>query len=615
MEANLSKITGSEHTLRHLLSGAPFGLDFYQREYSWEETQVGELLDDLATRFKDEFDPSHERKAVAGYRPYFLGPIVTAQREGIRYLVDGQQRITTLTLLLIYLRSLATETQPSLASSLDQLIFSTAYGEKTFNLDVDERSACLNAILEQQDFDTSSEPDSVRNLWDRYGTITDRFDEELQGYVLPYFTDWLQEKVILVDIAAPDQDMALEIFETMNDRGLRLSNTDMLKSYLLARTGSADTIRELNDQWRSRVTELADIEANADAEFAKAWLRSKHAETQRERKQNASPGDFDVIGTAFHKWVRDNSERLDLHRDSDFQRFVQHEFLGLSGRYIELLRASQSLQPELKHVFYNACTGLTLQLPVILAAVTPDDDDSEFRDKAQTVAAALDIFVVRRMVNFRNFGYSTVSYTMFNLMKQLRNQPVEVVRKVLSEWLASEPDGLDGITNFGLTKRNRKHIRYLLARMTAWIHIEMGEPDPFASYVDRSLADPFEVEHIWANHFERHEHEFANQHEFDDHRNKFGDLVLLPKSFNASYGDMPYSDKLGHYYGQNWLARSLHPKNYENNPNFARLCSNHLLGFKPHADTFERADITTRQDLYQDIAQIIWAPDYVGLEP
>ena len=615
MEANLSKITGSEHTLRHLLSGAPFGLDFYQREYSWEETQVGELLDDLATRFKDEFDPSHERKAVAGYRPYFLGPIVTAQREGIRYLVDGQQRITTLTLLLIYLRSLATETQPSLASSLDQLIFSTAYGEKTFNLDVDERSACLNAILEQQDFDTSSEPDSVRNLWDRYGTITDRFDEELQGDVLPYFTDWLQEKVILVDIAAPDQDMALEIFETMNDRGLRLSNTDMLKSYLLARTGSADTIRELNDQWRSRVTELADIEANADAEFAKAWLRSKHAETQRERKQNASPGDFDVIGTAFHKWVRDNSERLELHRDSDFQRFVQHEFLGLSGRYIELLRASQSLQPELEHVFYNACTGLTLQLPVILAAVTPDDDDSEFRDKAQTVAAALDIFVVRRMVNFRNFGYSTVSYTMFNLMKQLRNQPVEVVRKVLSEWLASEPDGLDGITNFGLTKRNRKHIRYLLARMTAWIHTEMGEPDPFASYVDRSLADPFEVEHIWANHFERHEHEFANQHEFDDHRNKFGDLVLLPKSFNASYGDMPYSDKLGHYYGQNWLARSLHPKNYENNPNFARLCSNHSLGFKPHADTFERADITTRQDLYQDIAQIIWAPDYVGLEP
>ena len=614
MESNLQKITGSEHTLRHLLSGAPFGLDFYQREYSWEETQVGELLDDLATRFKDEFDPSHERRAVANYRPYFLGPIVTAQRQGVRYLVDGQQRITTLTLLLIYLRGLAAETHPDLAGSLDQLIFSTAYGEKTFNLNVDERAACLNAILEQEDFDTTDKPDSVRNLWDRYGTITDRFDEELQGDVLPYFTDWLQEKVILVDIAAPDQDMALEIFETMNDRGLRLSNTDMLKSYLLARTGDADTIRDLNDRWRKRVTELTDIEANADAEFAKAWLRGNHAETQRERKQNASPGDFDVIGTAFHKWVRDNSERLGLHRESDFKHFVENEFLGLSHRYKELLQASQSLRPGLDPVFYNACTGLTLQLPVILAAITPDDDDNEFHDKVTTIAAALDIFVVRRMVNFRNFGYSTVSYTMFNLMKQLRNQPVEAVKKVLSDWLASEPEGLDGLTSFSLTKRNRKHIRYLLARMTAWLHAEMGEPDPFASYVDRTLADPFEVEHIWANHFERHEHEFSNQHEFQEHRNKLGDLVLLPKSFNASYGDMPYSDKIEHYYGQNWLARSLHPKNYENNPNFVRLCSTHSLDFQPHSETFDRNDVNTRQELYQSIAEIIWAPTYVGLE-
>ena len=87
-------------------------------------------------------------------------------------------------------------------------------------------------------------------------------------------------------------------------------------------------------------------------------------------------------------------------------------------------RARRAVRPGLDRVFYNACTGLTLQLPVILAAITPDDDDNEFHDKATTITAALDIFVVRRMVNFRNFGYSTVSYTMFNLMKQL-NQPLK----------------------------------------------------------------------------------------------------------------------------------------------------------------------------------------------
>ena len=194
----------------------------------------------------------------------------------MRYLVDGQQRITTLTLLLIYLRGLAAETHPDLATNIDQLVFSTAYGEKTFNLNVDERAACLNAILEQEDFDTTAEPDSVRNLWDRYGTITDRFDEELQGDVLPYFTDWLQEKVILVDIAAPDQDMALEIFETMNDRGLSLTPTDMLKGYLLANITDADRRNSASQVWRNRISALQKIGKDEDADAVKSWLSGRN---------------------------------------------------------------------------------------------------------------------------------------------------------------------------------------------------------------------------------------------------------------------------------------------------------------------------------------------------
>ena len=99
----LSKITGTAKSVQQVLANSRFGLDFYQREYDWGSMQVAELLDDLTTRFRDDFDDSHERSSVASYRPYFLGPIVTSQRENIRYLVDGQQRLTTLTLLLIHL--------------------------------------------------------------------------------------------------------------------------------------------------------------------------------------------------------------------------------------------------------------------------------------------------------------------------------------------------------------------------------------------------------------------------------------------------------------------------------------------------------------------------------
>ena len=610
---DIQQIVGTAKTVGQLLSHSRYGLDFYQREYSWEDAQVGELVEDLADRFRTEFDSRHERTDVASYRPYFLGPIVTVERDGVRYLVDGQQRITTLSLLLIHLRSSLAETHPEEQASLDSLIFSRKFGRKTFNLDVEEREKCLSSILEDVDFDAEAQPASVRSLWHRYETIRTRFPDDLLGGALPYFSDWLQNRVMLVDIVASDQDMALEIFETMNDRGLRLSNTDMLKSFLLSQTGDEGTISGLNDLWRRRIAELADFEPNADADFIKAWLRGNHAETQRERKSKASPGDFEVIGTAFHKWVRDNRGKIGLDAPTDYRRFVEHEFLRLSDRYLQLIQARWVIDDGLEAVYLNACAGVPLQLSVILAAVTPDDDDRTFRDKAALVASALDIYIVRRMVNSRNFGYATVAYAMFNLMKELRNRPTEEVRDILARWLDREHERLDGILTLRLHRRNRWHICYLLARMTAWLDGELETGTTFYNYFVERRKHPFEVEHIWADHYDRHAHEFDNAYEFAEHRNKIGGLLLLPKDFNASYGDMSYEAKVEHYYAQNPLAQSLHPRMYENNPSFLRLRDAYGLGFRAFPSSFTRADIDERQELCRDLAEIIWSPSRHGL--
>ena len=254
MTFDAQQITGNAQPLVDLLSNKRYGLDFYQREYSWEDAQVAELIDDLTSRFLHQYDPAHERQQVASYRPYFLGPIVTTPRDGVRYLVDGQQRITTLSLLFMYLRRFLRENYADDAGALESLIFSSSYGEKTFNLDVDERNDCLNAILCDQEFDPqTTTSQSVRNMWNRYEKIAECFPEDIQDEKLPYFVDWLQHRVILVDIGTPDQDMALEIFESMNDRGLRLNSIDILKSYLLARVDEnrMRTIRVSVDSSRS----------------------------------------------------------------------------------------------------------------------------------------------------------------------------------------------------------------------------------------------------------------------------------------------------------------------------------------------------------------------------
>jgi hypothetical protein len=116
------------------------------------------------------------------------------------------------------------------------------------------------------------------------------------------------------------------------------------------------------------------------------------------------------------------------------------------------------------------------------------------------------------------------------------------------------------------------------------------------------------VEHIWANHADRHKDEFSHPTDFSNTRNRIGGLLLLPKSFNASYGDLVYEEKLPHYFGQNLLARSLHPTCYENNPGFLKFIQETGLPFKP-MDSFRSAEMEERSDLYLRLAERIWNPE------
>jgi len=120
-------------------------------------------------------------------------------------------------------------------------------------------------------------------------------------------------------------------------------------------------------------------------------------------------------------------------------------------------------------------------------------------------------------------------------------------------------------------------------------------------------SGPYEIEHIWADKPERHP-EFIHSFDFAQHRNLIGDLLLLPKGFNASFGALPYSQKVGKYIGKNLLAESLTPSPYSNNPYFRRFLDATGLPFMPY-DDFTRESIIERTSLYRQIASIIWNPD------
>jgi hypothetical protein len=619
------EIDGKGKTVRELLASRKYSIDYYQREYKWQTKQVAELISDLSAKFLESYEPEHERSAVAEYGHYFLGSIIVSDKDGEKFIIDGQQRLTTLTLLLIYLqhqlhhaeeRSEDAEEQGKLEEQRGQLadlIFSLTYGRRSFNLNIEERTACMDALYTGRDYVAHDPPESVANILARYSDIDDSFPDELREGALPYFVDWLIQSVHLVEITAYSDGDAYTIFETMNDRGLSLTPADMLKGYLLASITNADDRVHAGKLWKERISALMDLGKDEDADGIKSWLRSQYAETIRERKRGAAPEDFDLIGTEFHRWVREHEDRLGLEKSSEFVRFIDRDFAFYGHWYERLRKAANTFTPGLECIYFNAEHNFTLQYPVLLSPLQVQDSEDTILRKVRVAAAFLDILIHRRIWNWHAIDYSTMQYAMFIVMRDIRGRSPEELADHLRQRLGA--DGETFLTNpsFTLHGMNGRQIHRLLARMTDFIETRSGMPSHYVDYAKRGGKDGLEIEHIWANHAERHEDEFAHPSEFADYRNRIGDLLLLPKSFNAAYGDLPYENKLVQYDSQNLLARSLHQNAYVLNPGFLRFIERSGLAFQAHSE-FRKADLDARQELYIQVAEHIWNPDRLTQE-
>jgi uncharacterized protein with ParB-like and HNH nuclease domain len=600
----MREILGNAKTVRELLKGK-YSIDYYQREFRWQDKQIRELIDDLSGKFQEDYQPDHPRDRVSDYGHYFLGSIIISRKDNASYIIDGQQRFTSLTLLLIYLRNLQRDQSDPF---IGDLIVSSQYGRKSFNLNVEERNTCMEALYKQKPFQENGQSESVQNILARYRDIEAYFPEELSSNALPYFIDWLIENVHLVEITAYSDDDAYTIFETMNDRGLSLSPTEMLKGFLLANIADIPKKNDANALWKRRIQETGEIGKDVDSDCIKAWLRSQYAYKARERKKGASPEDFDLIGTEFHRWVRDQRENLGLHESEDFYRFIKRDFDFYSRQYIKLINASHRPIPGLEHVLYNANQGFSLQYLLLLAPLRSDDSEDVIQLKLNLVARLVDILLTRRVWNFRSIIYSHMQYMTFVYMREIRGLEVHELARKLIKWLDNQEERIENSERFYLNVWSRKPIHRILARITDYVEQQSGMPSRYMEYVCEAGKNRYEVEHIWANKPNRHGDEFPHPSDFEDYRNRIGGLLLLPKSFNDSYGALSYEKKLPHYYAQNLLARSLYPQCYEHNPGFLRFIEHSGLPFRPH-DTFKKADLDKRGALYRQIAKLIWNPD------
>lgn len=607
-----NKIEATNTTIKHLLDDKKFYIDYFQREYRWEEKHIKLLVEDLSTTFLRSYSPTDKRQSVANYQNYYLGSVVFSINSdtGKKSIIDGQQRITSITLLLIYLNHLQKTNDEKV--SIERLIFSEKFGEKSFNMTDELREPCLKSLFENGSYNLSEGDDeTIHNMLDRYDDIVQSFPEELTLAALPYFIDWFVENVVIVEITAYSDENAYTIFETMNDRGLNLTPSEMLKGYVLSKITDSSQRIKINDLWKEQIQKLHSYGETVDQSFFQAWFRGKYAVSIRPGKAGSENQDFELIGSQFHGWFKDNhSDLFDLKTSDDFFQFFEAHLPFYVKWYSEILNARNKYSEDMPHLHYVNFWGIaeSLQDPLLLSSVVVGDDESTIKKKLDYTARYIETFTVRRAVNYKKFGQTSIKYTMFNSIKLIRNSELKMLGQSLSKAIDQIDQRWDGVGDFRLHGQNRKFVKHLLSRISGYVDELVGKDFNYVSY-HHPKGKQFEIEHIWGNKFDEHKNEFEYEYDFQAWRNSIGALILLPNGTNQSFSSDKYEEKIEHYIKENTYAQTLHKLYYEKNPNFLKSEDIKGLGFKSYS-SFDRSAIEERNQLIQKICEELWSTGY-----
>jgi uncharacterized protein with ParB-like and HNH nuclease domain len=265
----MSKLNVDHKTIKALFEDkkSDFLIPDYQRPYAWTDEQCQTLWDDLfAFAIPDndyqQFDDDNSE--------YFLGTIVTFKnKSGKLEVIDGQQRLTTLMLLLraffVKLLNMKDEHTVRTKETISQCIWKTdAFGKA--NLDVLKINSEVATDNDKEEFLKILKSDEVHdgqksNYANNYRFFIKKIDEFVltMPSCFAYLPNRILKNCIFLPIEAEEQDTALQIFSTLNDRGLPLSDADIFKAQFYKFYGDKGEKDNFIDEWKALEEICVDI--------------------------------------------------------------------------------------------------------------------------------------------------------------------------------------------------------------------------------------------------------------------------------------------------------------------------------------------------------------------
>ena len=390
----MSEIKASQQNLNNVFSNAYFfEIPTYQRPYSWETEQVGELLDDLLNAMgRNDQDP------------YFLGSIVLIKDEmdSKSEVIDGQQRLTTLSMLFCVLRELAND---SIKAGLDNRIREAGdpllgtpdrfrvnlrqLDRRFFHNHVQDGGHLEQfLIMDSTTFTTDSQKqifDNVTYLYHKLGELGEKTRNDLARYIIRY--------CYLVVVTTEDKGSAYRIFSVMNDRGLALSPTDILKADIVGAMPSPEDEREYGDKWEEIERELGrDDFQNLFSHLRMIYLKTKQQKTLQEEFQDNILEDSPAKAKEFIDRVLE--PYADVYGEvskSSYESLEAAENINIHLRHLNRLDNSDWVPPAMAFFHRN-----------------PHDRDTIIRFAKDLERLAYGMFIRRADVNERIRRYADV---------------------------------------------------------------------------------------------------------------------------------------------------------------------------------------------------------------
>lgn len=613
-------ISYQSQTIESIFGNTDYYIDFYQRQYKWGTVPVKRLLDDIFYKFESEYskmkDSSMELKQlIERYGWYYLNTYVTNKVDGKVYIVDGQQRLTTIMLILIKLKHVAEMNGSALYNWIENRIAGQSGFDKSYWMHHDSSEETVQLI------DTKGiikapcdESMTSRNIVSNYKFISDYFDSVMgSGDINKFetFVFYFLRRIILIRLDVNQADVPM-IFEVINDRGIRLRPHEILKAKLLGQIGKEElSIMRFDEIWDNQVHLVDSIDENKQDEideFFSDFLRSKYSKTFADRRK---------FEKDYHRSIMEVEELGLARNETNVKRFILDEFTYYTTLYHKIRTHGKSYRKEYEHLYYNgSITEMKSQYWLIMACCSLNEPLED--EKIKTVTYETDrAFTLLQLQQCYNSNY--FQEAMFNISVLLKSCNIEDIRRIFDNAIIStlqehyKGSDIQSVWNYSLFRNagynmDKRFIRYVLARVERYITDNTNQQLKYYFYnLVRISGDVygFHIEHILAMNDENIAAFGGDEELFMSERNRLGGLLILRNADNIASGNETYSEKLKTFANTLVWNTSLTQDLYHNHLDFNRWVKESDLPFRP-LDSFGPNEIEERQRLLFELIAKIW---------